>query len=58
MEIVKKFGPIFGYIFLIACNQKAEPEEYLIPAGFAGKVNILFGRSDGAAKAYEDERRD
>ncbi len=57
MKIVKRLGVIFGFVLFVACNQKAEPEEYLIPSGFAGKVNILFGRKDGAAKAYEDGRR-
>jgi hypothetical protein len=57
MKILKRIGPILGCILAFACNQKAEPEEYLIPAGFAGKVNILFGRSDGTAKEYEGGRR-
>jgi len=57
MKIVKRLGVIFGCVLFVACNQKAEPEEYLIPSGFSGKVNILFGRKDGAAKAYEDGRR-
>lgn len=51
---MNKFFPIAGFLLTIACSQKAAPDEYLIPADFAGKVNILFGRSDGATKAYED----
>jgi hypothetical protein len=43
--------------FGMACYQQAAPEEYPIPADFTGKVNILFGRGNCAAQAYEDGRR-
>jgi hypothetical protein len=39
------------------CNQKAEPETYLIPANFTGKVNILFNKEGGARKEYDEKRR-
>ena len=39
------------------CNQKAEPETYLIPANFTGKVNILFNKEGGAGKEYDGKRR-
>jgi len=43
--------------FLSSCNQKAEPETYLVPSNFTGKVNILFNKETGAAKEYEGKRR-
>jgi len=42
---------------LSSCNQKAEPETYLIPSNFTGKVNILFDKETGAAKEYDGKRR-
>jgi hypothetical protein len=40
-----------------SCYQKAEPETYLIPSNFTGRVNILFNKKEGAAKKYENDRR-
>ena len=40
-----------------SCNRKAEPESYLIPEGFTGKVNIIFNRKEGSPVKYENERR-
>jgi hypothetical protein len=57
---MKVLGSVFLFIlfqFNSSCNQKAEPETYLIPSNFVGKVNILFSRSDGVAKIYEGNRR-
>jgi hypothetical protein len=45
---------LFG---LNSCSQKPEPETYLIPQGFTGRVNILFNREDGVPRKYEDGRR-
>lgn len=42
---------------LSSCNQKAEPETYLIPSNYTGKVNILFNKETGAAKEYDRKRR-
>lgn len=42
---------------LSSCNQKAEPETYLIQSNFTGKVNILFSKETGAAKEYDGKRR-
>jgi hypothetical protein len=42
---------------LCSCNQKAEPEIYLIPSDFVGKVNVLFNEESGAAKEYDRKRR-
>jgi hypothetical protein len=44
-------------LVLSSCNQKAEPETYLVPEGFTGKVNIIFNRKEGIEKKYEDGRR-
>jgi hypothetical protein len=40
-----------------SCSQKPEPETYLIPKGFAGRVNIIFRRKDGTPPRYENNRR-
>lgn len=42
---------------LSSCHQQAEPETYLIPEGFAGKVNIIFNRKEGSPVKYKDKRR-
>lgn len=42
---------------LVACQAKPEPETYLIPKGFTGRVNVIFDRKDGAPKQYENGRR-
>lgn len=39
---------------LISCNQKAEPETYLIPSDFNGEVNILFNQN-GIPVKYKNE---
>jgi hypothetical protein len=46
------------YLFaLSSCTHKAEPETYLIPEGFMGKVNIIFNRKEGSPVKYDDGRR-
>lgn len=47
----------FHLLVLCSCNQTAEPETYLIPQGFTGRVNIVFNREDGVSAKYEDGRR-
>lgn len=42
--------------FVTACKQP-EPETYLIPYGFKGKVNVIFNQSGGAAVKHENGRR-
>lgn len=42
---------------LSSCNPKPEPETYLIPQGFTGRVNVIFNRKDGVPPKYENERR-
>ncbi len=42
---------------LSSCHQKAEPETYLLPNGFTGRVNIIFNQKEGSEKKYEDGRR-
>jgi hypothetical protein len=34
-----------------------EPEDYLIPKGFTGRVNVIFNQKDGASPKYENGRR-
>lgn len=40
-----------------ACKQQPEPETYLIPDGFKGKVNIIFNQPNGSPVLYENGRR-
>jgi hypothetical protein len=47
---------ILATISMLSCN-KPEPETYLIPQGFTGRVNVIFNRKDGAAPRYENGRR-
>ena len=42
---------------LNSCNQKAEPETYLLPKGFTGRVNIILNQKEGSPIKYEDKRR-
>ncbi len=51
------FNIIILLQLLSSCSQKAEPETYLIPASYAGKVNILLNEKNGVAKKYEGGRR-
>lgn len=48
---------IMAMQFLTSCHQKAEPETYIIPESFTGKVNIIFNRKERSEKKYEDGRR-
>jgi len=58
---MKRMGLFINLIvvmqFLISCHQQAEPETYIIPESFTGKVNIIFNRKEGSEKKYEDGRR-
>lgn len=48
---------LISFLILSSCNQNAEPETYLIPDGFSGKVNIVFNRKDGSPIKYDERRR-
>ena len=55
-----KYLYLIGMLNLFAlnsCSQKAEPETYLIPEGFTGKVNIVFNRKEGRPVKYDGGRR-
>jgi len=41
---------------MIGCKNP-EPETYLIPQGFTGRVNVIFSRKDGIPPKYENGRR-
>jgi hypothetical protein len=41
---------------MLGC-QNPEPEDYLIPQGFTGRVNIIFNQKNGVAPKYENARR-
>ena len=40
-----------------SCAEQREPEIYLIPIGFVGKVNVIFNQTYGNAIKYEDGKR-
>lgn len=42
---------------LVSCKNQPEPETYLIPQGFTGKVNIIFNQPTGKPAKYENGRR-
>ena len=47
-------------VILLQCSfscKQPEPETYLIPSGFTGKVNIIFNQEKGMAPKYENGRR-
>lgn len=44
---------LLHFLVLSSCNQKPEPEIYLIPADFTGNVNILFNQN-GTPVKYKD----
>ena len=53
---------IYLYIILIACftircNKNPEPETYLIPKGFTGRVDVIFNQKTGVPSKYENGRR-
>lgn len=48
---------LFNSIYIFASCQNAEPETYLIPSGFQGRVAIVLNQSKGYSKSYEKSRR-
>jgi hypothetical protein len=48
---------IFSFVQLIIGCKQPEPETYLLPYGFTGKVNVIFNQSNGAPVRYERGRR-
>lgn len=57
MKTILVFFLILYIQLLGSCGQNAEPETYIIPANFTGKVNILFNKKTGKAKEYDGKRR-
>lgn len=51
------FIAIINFLSSISCAKKSEPETYLIPEGFTGKVNIIFNQKDGNSVKYQEGRR-
>jgi hypothetical protein len=47
---------IVAALSILSCNDP-QPETYLIPQGFTGRVNVIFSRRDGAPNKYENGRR-
>jgi len=41
---------------MLSCNNP-EPETYLIPREFTGRVDVIFNRKDGSPPKYENGRR-
>ena len=49
---------IYLWLFTIVLGCKhPEPESYLIPEGFKGKVNVIFNQLNGEPPRYEKGRR-
>lgn len=48
---------LINLFILSSCNKKAEPETYLIPKGFTGRVNIILNQKEGSSVKYEGGRR-
>ena len=54
---------ISGYLIILlqaitSCYQKAEPETYLIPSFYTGKVNILFNQTSIPVKYTNEYNKD
>jgi hypothetical protein len=45
------------FMNITGCYNNPEPETYLIPKGFRGRVSIIFNQKDGAPIRYENGRR-
>lgn len=43
-------------VSILSCKNH-EPEDYLIPEGFRGRVNVIFNQKNGASPKYENGRR-
>jgi hypothetical protein len=41
----------------LGCKKNPEPETYLIPKDFKGRVNVIFNQVNGQPKKYENGRR-
>lgn len=57
MKVMIRIYLIVFMQLLSSCYQQAEPETYLIPSDFTGKVNILFNKVTGEAEEYDGKRR-
>src|ERR1700710_258694 len=42
---------------LISCRHDPEPEDYLIPENFTGRVTVIFNQKEGMPIKYENGRR-
>ncbi len=56
MAIANLTGILFIFLNLFGCKNP-QPEDYLIPYGYKGRVDIVFNQKDGAAVRYEGGRR-
>jgi hypothetical protein len=41
----------------LGCNKYPEPETYLIPKGFTGRIDVILDQANGLPKKYENGRR-
>jgi hypothetical protein len=41
----------------LGCNKNPEPETYLIPKGFTGRIDVILDQANGLPKKYENGRR-
>jgi hypothetical protein len=48
---------LLNVLALGSCGQNPEPETFLIPQSFTGRVHIIFNRKDGAPFQYENGSR-
>lgn len=51
------FITLLQILILSSCNQKPEPETYLIPKGFTGRATVIFNQKEGVPAKYENDRR-
>jgi len=55
-NVINLIWVLLSSSILFSCN-KSEPEDYLIPYGYKGRVNIVFNQKGGVPLKYENGRR-
>ena len=48
---------ILSFLIFSSCVMSAEPETFLVPTDFRGRVNIIYDQKCGQETEYENDRR-
>jgi len=57
VQIRRALAAIILVILSTDCAKRAEPETFLVPSEYRGRVNVIFNQPKGQAERYENGRR-